>query len=173
MSKRRHAKEKEAEEEASMRVGIEEYLEKRNKLEERKARASKKSPESRMSHKKSLRGERKPEKGSKKKAAPKKSKVKKSKADRASRLNDIGSLLGSNIYEDANRNLERADFAVVTSKRKNEVLKALLAGVPLEDQREARGHQADILRSSKILGKGKVFADGKGRWKLKGLCFVT
>ena len=57
----------------------------------------------------------------------------------------------------------------MTETSKDKALKALLAGVPLEDRREARGRKADILRSSKVLGKGKVSADGNGNWNFKGM----
>ena len=92
---------------------------------------------------------------------------KKAKKAKSGRLTDIASLLMNNYYEDANRNLNRPDLAVVTHTRKDKALKALLAGVPLDDRGSARGDKTNILEATMTLGN--VRADGNGQWKLKGM----
>lgn len=172
MTKRRHTKEKETENNASMLAGIEDYLAKENKKAKRKQRADKKAPGGQKKHKNSLKGNKKPKssnKPPKKKAPVKKPEAKRPRPGMVGYLNDLDSLLGSNIYEDGNRNLERPDLPLVTETRKDKALKALLAGVPLENQAESRGQKSDLERASKILGKYKVSADGNGKWKLKGM----
>ncbi|MCJ1469878.1 hypothetical protein MMC07_008522 [Pseudocyphellaria aurata] len=180
-SKRRIAKEKEHEKEASMLVGIEDFLVKETKRQGKKAKASKKAPDSRQRHKKSL-STRKNSKSTgvpsaKKKSkmkkptgvpsAKKKSKVKRPKPGQPGYFADFASLIASNVYEDANRNIDRPDLAVVTHTDKGKALKAFLAGVPLDDRGNARGDKTSILNATKTLGN--VRADGNGRWRLRGM----
>lgn len=171
MSKRRLAKEKEQEKANSMRVGIEDYLARETKHQGRRAaNASKKAPEGRKKHKKSLNAGKKTKSTGSAWAKEKKKKVtqeKKAKKSRPARLTDFASLMMNNYYEDANRNLDRPDPAVVTHTNKDKALKALLAGVPLDDRGSARGDKTNILEATMTLGN--VRADGKGQWKLKGM----
>ena len=86
-------------------------------------------------------------------------------------LNDLGSLFNSNVYDDANSNLHLPGLAPLPHANKEKLLKALLAGVPTEDQRACRGQKANIIRSTRILGGCK--SDGAGKWKLKGKSTFT
>lgn len=171
MSNRRLAKEKEHEKADSMRVGIEEFLEKERRQQGRKeAKTSKKAPEGRKKHKKSLNGGKRTKSTGNRRAKEKMktaTQKKKAKKAKSGRLTDVASLLMNNYYEDANRNLNRPDLAVVTHTRKDKALKALLAGVPLDDRSSARGDKTNILEATMTLGN--VRADGNGQWKLKGM----
>lgn len=164
MNKRQLAKEKEA----SMLVGIEDFLAEKSKQGGRKAKASKKAPEGRRKHKKSLKvgktskstqspSARKKDTGTQKEPRP----------GQLGYLNDFASLTTSNVYEDANQNLNRPELAVVSHTNKNKALKAFLAGVPLDDRNSTRGEKTNILKATKTLGN--VRADGNGKWKLKGM----
>lgn len=168
---RRLAQEKEQEKEASMRVGIEDFLASKSKQEGKKAKTSKKAPEGRKRHKKSVGKTSKsvghPSVKKKHKAGAQKKKTKKPTPGQPGYLNDFASLTMCNIYEDANRNLDRPDLAVVTHTDKDKALKALLAGVPLDDRGSTRGEKSNILKATKTLGN--VRADGNGRWRLKGM----
>ena len=167
MNKKQLAKEMKA----SMLVGIEDFLAVKAKHEKRKANAFKKAPEGWKRHKKSLyaRKTSKPmESPSKrKKAETQKKKAEKPRPGQPGYLNDFASLTTSNVYEDANRNLDRPDLAVVTHTNKQEALKAFLAGVTRDDRGNVRGEKTSILLATKALGN--VRADGNGKWKLKGM----
>lgn len=165
MSERQLAKEKEQEKEASMRVGVEDFLARESKHEGRKEKLSKKGPESRKKNRKSSKqGIKSKSKGN---HLVKKKKAKKPRPGQAGYLNDFASLTTSNIYEDANRNMDRPDLALVTHTNKEKALKAFLAGVPIDDRDSARGEKTNILKATKTLGN--VRADGNGKWKLKGM----
>lgn len=154
-----------------MLVGIEDFLAVNAKHEERKAKRSKKAPEGRKRHKKSLnvsKTSKSTENPSKrKKAETQKKKAEKPRPGQLGYLNDFASLTTSNVYEDANKNLDRPALAVVTHTNKQKALKAFLAGVPLDDRGNARGEKTNILLATKTLGN--VRADGNGKWKLKGM----
>ncbi len=85
------------------------------------------------------------------------------------RMNNIGSLVTSNIYEDSNANLDRQALPVITEKKKKEFMSSLIANIPLEDFKQANNDRIDILKASRLLGSRKVIPDGEGNWKLKGL----
>ena len=89
--------------------------------------------------------------------------------------NYIKSLLASNVYNEANANLgQRHRVDVPSEKNKDKVLKALIAGIPLNEQREARGQKSSLLRATKNLGpQGRCSPDGNGFWRLKGQCLLT
>lgn len=164
MSERQLDKEKEQEKEASMRIGVEDLLARETKHEGRKAKSSKKGPEGRRKNGNSSKQGRK----SKSKGNPlAKKKTKKPRPGQAGYLNDFASLTTSNIYEDANRNVDRPHLALVTHTNKEKALKAFLAGVPLDDRDNVRGEKTNILKATKTLGN--VRADGNGRWSLKGM----
>lgn len=149
-----------------MLAGIEDYLLRDTKHRGREPKASKKAPDSRQNHKKSLNvGEK--SKPTRAPSAKKKSKVKKPRLGQRGFLSDFNSLITSNVYEDANRNIDRPDLAVVTHTNKEKALKAFLAGVPLEERGSARGDKTSILKATKTLGN--VRADGNGKWRLRGM----
>ena len=129
-----------------MRAGLEEYLEHGNgEIEEDSG------------HKTNAKKKAQSKKGKSKASGAKASKLK-------NRVANIGSL-GSRI--DA-ANADRPALKIDNAKTKNMALKALLAGVPLEGQREARSDRANIIRASRLLGFRMVSPDGLGAWKLKG-----
>ena len=104
-----------------------------------------------------------------KKSKSKKNKSKKPRPTQEGYLNNIDSLFTSNVYEDANANLNRPSLAVTDSLIKDQALKSLLAGVPLEDLRQARSEKQHLHKATKILGARKVKSDGKGGWKFTGM----
>ena len=85
------------------------------------------------------------------------------------RMNNIGSLMTSNIYEDSNANLDRQALPVVTEKKKKEFMSSLIANIPLEDKKQANSDRIDILKASTLLASRKVFPDGHGNWTFKGM----
>lgn len=84
-------------------------------------------------------------------------------------MNNIGSLLTSNVYDDSNANLDQQALPVISEKNKKEFLSSLIASIPLEDQKQARSDRVDVVRASKILSFRNVVPDGQGNWKLKGM----
>ena len=105
------------------------------------------------------------------KKASKKAKVPdlSAKRTKTGRMNNIGSLTTSNLYEDSNANLDRPALPVVTEKKKKEFLSSLIANIPLEDRKQANADKIDVLRASRILGSRKVRHDGNGNWAFKGM----
>lgn len=91
------------------------------------------------------------------------------KRTKTGRMNNVQSLLTSNIYEDSNANLNKKALPVVSEKKKKDFLSSLIANLPLADQKQANADRIDIFRASKILAKYKVVPDGKGNWSFKGM----
>ncbi len=91
------------------------------------------------------------------------------KRTKTGRMNNIGSLITSNIYEDSNANLDRQALPVITEKKKKEFMSSLIANIPIEDKKQANSDRIDILKASTLLGSRKVFHDGNGNWKFKGM----
>lgn len=83
-------------------------------------------------------------------------------------LLNMGSLLGSDLYDTANANIGRTPLAAPTATTKAEALKQLIASVPEEDKRGATTDNTHVSKATKILHKYNVHADGKGGWLLKG-----
>ncbi|KAL8692613.1 MAG: hypothetical protein Q9218_002400 [Villophora microphyllina] len=80
------------------------------------------------------------------------------------------SLFSSNVFEEANANVDAPAAPQVWEKRKDAALKAMLVNVPLEDLRQARSEKKHILESTKILGKhGRCSHAADGKWNLKGM----
>ncbi|KAI9821629.1 MAG: hypothetical protein M1827_002210 [Pycnora praestabilis] len=104
-------------------------------------------------------------KETKKKATGKKASAGKGKSN----LLDLGSLVTSNVYRDANENLNRTALAAPTERRKDDALKQLLASVPEQDRRGAQTDKRHVHEATKMLGKYKVNYDGNGGWVLKGM----
>ena len=103
---------------------------------------------------------------SKKKKA--KSRVHKPNPSREGYLNDLGSLMSSNVYDDANANLRQKKLPTSSATRKKDALAGLLAGVDNDDLPSAQREKNHLDRSLKLLGKYKVKAGGQGGWTLKG-----
>ena len=169
-SKKKRAKELEKELQDSMLAGIELEIGKDQKKAGRKARATKKDgkSDSRKSRKGKL-GSKSKDNTTKGKKVKGKAKTKKARPTQEGYLNNIDSLFTSNIYDDANANLNRPSLNVSSTLVKEQALKSLLAGVPLDDLNKARAQKQHILRATKTLGARKVKADGKGGWKFKGM----
>ena len=94
---------------------------------------------------------------------------KKPRPTEAGYLNNFNSLFTSNVYEDVNANLSLPSLNVDGSLVKEQALKSLLAGVPLDDLNKARQEKQHILKATRTLGARKVKADGKGGWKFTGM----
>ena len=99
------------------------------------------------------------------------SKPSKKKPTQAGYLNDMGSLFTSDVFKDANANRSTENMPISSETNKTKALKAMVANLPLGDTR--RSEKEHIRRATVILGKGKVKADGKGDWSLKGMKTTT
>ncbi|KAL8885624.1 MAG: hypothetical protein Q9215_006548 [Flavoplaca cf. flavocitrina] len=124
--------------------------------------------------------DRKARKGGKSKARKRKAKKKDAKGKsaerpRPGRLGNVlnaASIGSSNIYDEANENLNAAPAPIISSRRKDKALKQMLIDIPLENLSEARGEWKNILESSKVLGKYglcHLANDGTNNWVLKGM----
>ena len=95
------------------------------------------------------------------------------KPNKAGRLNTSNSLLTSNVYEDADTNLNREALPVSGLKDKQKALAAVVASVPLGiTEKDAISEKNRILKATKTLGrdlKESCKADGDDHWKLPGL----
>ena len=144
------------EQEINMMAGIEEALRKINEEEAKKLGQKGKGKSSRKT-----------------KAGKDGSKRTKRKPHRAGYLNNTSSLLTSNVYEDADANLDREALPVSGHTNKQKALAALVASVPLGTTPEdAIAQKNRILKSTVILGrniKGSCKADGDDNWKLAGM----
>ena len=139
--------------EASMRAGIEEFLQHHKQTDTKKSGTRKRKSRGKSSKEKSQ-------------------KSKRPKPTRAGYLMNSDSLMSSNVFEDASKNLDRpqAQEPSIWETRKQDALKRLLVNVPLEDLRYARSEKTHLLKSTKVLGpNGRCGPDGEGNWKLKGM----
>ena len=88
-------------------------------------------------------------------------------------LNNSDSLLTSNVYEDADANLDREALPTSGFTNKQKALTALVASVPLGTTiKDATAEKNHILKSTVILGRnisGTCKADGQNNWKLTGM----
>ena len=175
-SKRKRAKELEKELQDSMLAGIEMDMAKDRKKARKIGASGKGLAKGNSETRKYRKGKSKEAKGKDSGSGVKKPKSKKgkhtSKKPRPTEegyLNNFNSLFTSNIYEDANANLDRPSLSVGDSLVKEQALKSLLAGVPLDDLKKARQEKQHILKATRTLGARKVKADGKGGWKFKGM----
>lgn len=110
-------------------------------------------------------------KAGKQRGAPRK---KKSKAARRSRQAPFGDVFdaSSNIFDEANNNLNAAPAPIVSSRRKDKALKDMLIDIPLEDLGQARNEKENIIKSTRVLGKYglcHLANDGTNSWVLKGM----
>ncbi|MCJ1390904.1 hypothetical protein MMC18_003765 [Xylographa bjoerkii] len=147
-------------------VGVEAVLAKNEKEKKKKDRPSGKKSGAKPKEKSS-----KSEKDKSKAATKAKKKATKpvKPAKDPMNLRDVGSLFSSNVYADANDNLDRPNAPVMTAKKKAEALKQLVASVPLEDRRMANVEKRHIHEATKTLGWRKCTPDGNGKWLFKGL----
>lgn len=154
-NKRAQQKQTERDEHASMRAGIEKFLQKEAKKETKKRKRRSGNSSNPRKRKDKIKG---------------KEQLKKPKPTEAGYLLNSGSLMTSaSIYEDANNNLNRPLAPEILGTRKQEALEQLLVNVPMEDLRQARSEKAHLLRSTKILGKnGRCKVEGNN-WRLKGM----
>lgn len=170
MSKRKEANHIESELEASMLAGMEHVFANGEKREGQN-RATVKTPNRRKTHDKNSHasGGKASKRNSRRlNNATKKGKTKSLTPAVQDCLNEINKLLNSNVYEEANNNLGARELPTVTLKDKQKALTALIAAVPLEERGSIRGQKSQILKCIQTLGRGRVHADGAGRWKLKG-----
>ena len=88
-------------------------------------------------------------------------------------LNNSNNLLTSNVYEDADANLDREALPTSGFTNKKKALTALVASVPLGTTiKDATAEKNHILKSTVILGRnisGTCKADGENNWKLTGM----
>lgn len=117
-------------------------------------------------------GDKSGEKG-KGKSGTNASKRSKRRAKKAGYLNDSNSLLTSNVYEDADANLNREELPISGHTHKQKALAALVASVPLGiTQKDAASQKSRILKATVTLARniqGSCKPDGKDQWKLPGL----
>ncbi|KAL8645226.1 MAG: hypothetical protein Q9226_007394 [Calogaya cf. arnoldii] len=85
---------------------------------------------------------------------------------------NAASIRSSNVFDEANENLNAAPAPTVFSTRKDKALKDLLIDIPLENLKDARNERQHILDSTKVLGKHglcRLANDGTSNWVLKGM----
>lgn len=158
LSTRRHrAKDREREERSNMMAGIEAVILRDQK---RAVEAAVKEAEAQEA----AGGVKRPHK--RKQPKPVDNSAKRTKTGR---MNNIGSLINSNIYEDSNANLDKPALPHVVDKKKNDFMTSLIANIPLADQKQAKSDKIDIVRATRILGSYKVVPDGHGHWAFKGM----
>ena len=90
------------------------------------------------------------------------------KPTQAGYMNDVASLVTSNVYEDANANIGKAAMPVMTDTRKRQAMASLISSIPVEDRAKARSEKEHILRMTTILGSCKASTKAVG-WDLKGM----
>ena len=146
--RRRNKKTVQALEESAMQVGLEEYLQYGNGEAE------------------PIPGDQKKGSKTKRGTSNKKSKLTASRSKPLFNLNNFGS---SNVYAAAAASADRPAIEIETAKRKDMALKAMLAAVPLADQKAAKSDKVRIAKASRLCGFRMVSADGKGAWKFKGM----
>ena len=96
-----------------------------------------------------------------------KPKTSKKKIAKPTLFRDVNSLFSSNVYTEANQNLDKT-IPMSSSKKKQEALQQLISSVPLEDARMASREKNFILKATITLGKRKVKPDGAGGWTFRG-----
>ncbi|KAL8848420.1 MAG: hypothetical protein Q9221_006555 [Calogaya cf. arnoldii] len=85
---------------------------------------------------------------------------------------NAASIRSSDVFDEANENLNAAPAPRVFSARKDRALKDLLIDIPLENLKDARNESQDILESTKVLGKHglcRLANEGTSNWFLKGM----
>lgn len=101
------------------------------------------------------------------------SKRSKRRSKKTGYLNHPSSLLTSNVYEDADANLNREALPISGHTNKQKALAALVASVPLgTTPKDAASEKNRILKATVTLARnlqGTCKADGNDRWKLPGL----
>jgi hypothetical protein len=79
------------------------------------------------------------------------------------------SLFNADVFQQQ-AGVNAAEQPTFRSRVKADALKELIASVPLDDQKKARGDMAMLLAATKNFdGKGSVKADGCGLWKVAGM----
>lgn len=101
---------------------------------------------------------------------PKRSKRRSKKAGYLSHSN---SLLTSNVYDDADANLNREALPISGHTNKQKALAALVASVPLGTTQKDAAHEKNLIRKATVTLarniQGSCKADGNNHWKLPGL----
>ena len=138
-----------------------------HEAKERKKR-KKGKPESRTPKMKEARASKERKKSSKgRNSKASQPKTSKKKITKPTLFRDVNSLFSSNVYTEANQNLDKT-LPVMDAKRKTEALQQLISSVPLEDARMASREKEFILKATITLGKRKVKPDGAGGWTFRG-----
>lgn len=84
-------------------------------------------------------------------------------------LTNIESLVGRDVIEDANANLDKGDQPTFTATRKDKALKELMASIPEEDRKLHTVDKNAVHEATKKFdGWGAMRTDGQGGWRLKG-----
>ncbi|KAL8733583.1 MAG: hypothetical protein Q9166_001991 [cf. Caloplaca sp. 2 TL-2023] len=159
-SKRQAAKARARDTDDSRLAGVEEFLqnEKRKERKAGKPVKPRKKRQTKVSKDKSAKGKNGPQQ----RGRP--------RPGQPGYLLNSGSLMSSNIYEEANNNLNAAPAPDVRETRKDKALKAMLIDIPLEDLKQARGEKKNIEEATKVLGKhGRCYYAGNNKWGLKGM----
>ncbi|KAF2009924.1 hypothetical protein BU24DRAFT_357138 [Aaosphaeria arxii CBS 175.79] len=84
-------------------------------------------------------------------------------------LRQVSSLFSGDVFRDQAAQ-DAADQPTFTSRNKNHALKELIASVPIDNQKEAKGDMNTLLAATKDFdGHGSVKSDGTGLWLVKGM----
>ncbi|KAH7395154.1 SNF2 family N-terminal domain-containing protein [Phaeosphaeria sp. MPI-PUGE-AT-0046c] len=96
-------------------------------------------------------------------------KTAKSKRDAAVALRQASSLLNANVFS-AQAAEDAREVPTFRTRNKQDALKELIASVPLEEMKDARGDMSTLLKATKdFVGYGPVKADAAGGWLVKGM----
>ena len=130
----------------------------------------KKSAEEGEASERKGRGKNRTEDKGSKKVGPKRTRR---KLNKGGCLNGVSSLLTSNVYEDAEANLNREALPISGHTHKDKALAAFVASVPLgTTKKDATTEKNRLQEATRILGRnirGYCKADGSNGWKLPGL----
>ena len=172
--KRAYMKELKAEEHQNMMAGIEKIIydaiKKESKEEQRASKGTKKLGNSKASKGSSALSAKGTSKITKK--AKSRAKISKPNPSKPGYLNNLGSLMSNNVYDDANANLRKAKLITSSEKDKRKAMSEIIASVPLEDIHSSRREKNHIIKATVTLGKRKVTAVGDNKWKFKGKCIL-
>lgn len=93
----------------------------------------------------------------------------KKKKERDMAVRQASSLFNSDVFTQQ-ANADAPEQPTFKSKVKDDALKELIASLPLDNQKQARGDMSTLLAATKDFdGVGACKSDGAGQWKVKGM----
>ena len=98
----------------------------------------------------------------------KEAKTPKKKVTKPTLFRNVNSLFSSNMYTEANQNLDKT-IPIMDANKKKDALQQLISSVPPEDAHMVSREKELILKATITLGKRRVKPDGHGGWLLTGM----